>query len=86
MRRPLRVSGVNDGIVVNHHDPVTSRVHIELDAIGSQLDRSDERGDGVLGVGLVSAPVRDSLGAIAASAYGQAFLSVVALCWMSAKL
>ena len=86
MRRPLRVPGVDNRIVVYHHDSVAGRVHIELDAVGPELDGSDKSGDRVLRVGLVRAPVGDSLRRIAASAYGQAFLSVVALCWMSAKL
>jgi hypothetical protein len=56
---------------VDDHDPVASCVHVELDAIGSELDRADERSDRVLGMGLVRAPVGDSLWGIASAAYGQ---------------
>ena len=57
MRRPLRVPGVDNRIVVNHHDSVAGRVHIELDAVGPELDRPDKSGDRVLRVRLVRAPV-----------------------------
>jgi hypothetical protein len=46
-------------------------MNVELDAIGSEVDRADEPGDRVLGMRLVRAPVGDSLGGIASSAYGQ---------------
>jgi hypothetical protein len=61
-------------------------VHVELDAIGSELDGALERRDRILGVGLVRPTVGDALGRIAALSCGQAFLSVVALYSMSAKL
>jgi hypothetical protein len=77
---------VDDGIVVNHDDPVARRVHVQLDAVGSELDGALERWNGVLGMSLVRPTVGDALGRIAASACGQAFLSVVALYSMSAKL
>lgn len=77
---------VDDGIVVNDDDPVASRVHVELDAIGPELNGSLERCKGVLGMSLVRPTVGDALGWCAASACGQAFLSVVALNSMSAKL
>jgi hypothetical protein len=44
MRRPLRMSGVDDRIVVNDHHAVASRVHVELDALGPKLDRALKRG------------------------------------------
>jgi hypothetical protein len=70
---------------MNHHYSVARRVHIELNAIGSELDGALKRGERVLGMSLVCAPVGDPFGRIAAWAYGQVFLSVVALCSMSAK-
>jgi hypothetical protein len=77
---------VDDGIVVNDDDPVASRVHIQLDTIGPELDGALERWNGVLRMSLVRPTVGDTLGRIAASACGQTFLSVVALYSMSAKL
>jgi hypothetical protein len=62
---------VDDPIVVDDHDAVASCVHVELDAIGSELDRADKRSDRVLGMGLVRAPVGDSLWGIASATYGQ---------------
>lgn len=53
MRGPLWMPGVDDWIVVNHDDPVASRVHVELNAIGSQLDGALKGGDRVLGMSLV---------------------------------
>jgi hypothetical protein len=61
-------------------------VHIQLYSIGPELDRALERGNGVLWMGLVRPPVRDPLGRVVASACAQAFLPVLALCSMSAKL
>jgi hypothetical protein len=84
--RPLWVSGVNDWIVVNDDNPVAGRVHVQLNALGSELDRTLERSQRVLGMSLVRPPVSDPLGRVVASACGQAFLTVVALCSMSAKL
>jgi hypothetical protein len=45
--------GVDDRVVVNDDDPVASRMHVELNAIGSELDGALERGDGVLRMSLV---------------------------------
>ena len=75
----LRMPGVNDGIVVNDDNPVPRRVHIQLYAIGSQLDGALECGERVLGMGLVRTPVGDPLGGVVASTCGQVFLQVVAL-------
>ena len=72
MSGTLRVSGVNYGIVVNYDYAITSRVHIELNAIGAELD-------GAL------ATVGDALRGVTAAACDQTFLSVVAFCSMSAK-
>ena len=80
----LRMSGVDDRIVVHYDYPVACRVHIELDSIGSELDGPLERGDRILGMALVRPAVGDALRGITA-ACGQAFLSVVAFCSMSAK-
>jgi hypothetical protein len=44
MRRPLWMSGVDDRIVVNDNDSVTCRVHVELNALGTELDRALKRG------------------------------------------
>ena len=71
MRGPLWMPRVDNRIMVDDHDAVASCVHIELDAIGSELDRADKRRDRVLGMGLVRAPVGNSLGGIASAAYGQ---------------
>ena len=86
MRGPLRMPGVDDRIVVNYDCPVAGRVHVELDAIGSKLDGPLKRGNRILGMSLVRSPVRDSLGRATAWTCSQGFLSVVALCSMSAKL
>ena len=86
MRGPLRVPGVDNRIVMNYDNPIASRVHVELNAIRSELDGALKCGDRILGMRLVCSPVRDPLGRIAARTCGQAFLSVVALCSMSAKL
>jgi hypothetical protein len=77
---------MNDWIVVNDHNPVASRVHVELYPIGSELDGTLKRGDRVLGMDLVRPPVGDPLGRISAWTCGQLFLRVVAFCSMSAKL
>jgi hypothetical protein len=77
---------VHYGIVVNDDDPVQRRVYIELYPVCAQLDGTLERGQGVLGMGLVRPPVSDPRGRVVASTCGQAFLRVVALCSMSAKL
>ena len=81
----LGMSGVDDRIVVNDYHAVTCRMHIELDSVGSELDCALERGDRILGMTLVGASVGDALRWVAAAACGQAFLSVVAFCSMSAK-
>ena len=86
MRGPLRMPGVDDRIVVNDHNPVAGRVHVELYAVGAELDGALKCGDRVLGMSLVRPSVGDPLGRIAAWTCGQAFLPVVALCSMSAKL
>ena len=71
MCRTLWMSRVHYRIVVNYHDPVPSSVHIELDAICTELDRADKSSDRVFGMRLVRTPVGDSLGGIAASGCGQ---------------
>ncbi len=78
------MSGVDYRIVMNYHYSVARRVHIELNAIGAELDGALKRGERVLGMSLVCPSVGDPFWRIAAWAYGQAFLSVVALCSMSA--
>jgi hypothetical protein len=70
---------------MNHHNPVTGRVDVELNPLGAELDGALESGERVLGMSLVCPSVGDPFWRIAAWAYGQAFLSVVALCSMSAK-
>jgi hypothetical protein len=72
--------------VVNHHDTVAGRVDVELYGVGTQLDGALKCGDRVLRMGLMRASMGDQLGGIAAWRCGQTFLSVVALCSMSAKL
>jgi hypothetical protein len=61
-------------------------VHVQLYSIGPELDGALERGERVLGMRLVGPPVSNPLGRVVASTCGQAFLPVVALCSMSAKL
>ena len=78
-RRSLGVPGVNDWIVVNHDNPVTGRVHVQLYSIGSELDGAIEGSERVLGMGLVRAPVSDALRRVQAATCSQAFLQVVAL-------
>jgi hypothetical protein len=45
--------GVDYRVVVNDDDPVASRVHVELNAIGSELDGALKRGNRVLRMSLV---------------------------------
>jgi hypothetical protein len=85
-RGSLWVSCVNYGIVVNDDDAVQRRVHIELYPVRAQLDGALKCGKGVLGMCLVRAPVSDPLGRVVALTCRQAFLRVVALCSMNAKL
>jgi hypothetical protein len=85
-RGSLRVPCVHNGIVVNDDDAVQRRVHIELYTVRAQLDGTLECGKGILWMGLVRAPVSDPLGRVVASTCRQAFLRVVALCSMNAKL
>jgi hypothetical protein len=70
--------------MMDHDYAVAGRVNVELNALGAKLDGALKRRERVLGVSLVRPSVGDPLGRIAAWAYGQAFLSVVALCSMSA--
>lgn len=77
--------GVDDRIVVHYDYAIASRVDVELNAFCAEVDGALKRGDRVLGVGLVRAPVGDPFRWIAAAGWGQGFLSVVALCSMSAK-
>jgi hypothetical protein len=67
LRGPLRMPGMDDRIVMNHDDPVASRVDIELDGVGSELDGALERSDRILRMRLVSPTMRDQLGRITAS-------------------
>ena len=79
VRRSLGVPGVNDGIVVNDNNPVTGRVHIQLNSTGTKLDGALKGRERVLGMGLVRAPVSDALRRVQAATCSQAFLQVVAL-------
>ena len=85
-RGSLRVPCVHYRIVVHDDDAVQRCVHIELYPARAQLDGALECGKGVLWMGLVRAPVSDPLGRVVASTCRQAFLRVVALCSMNAKL
>ena len=85
VRRPLRMSGVRDRVVVYNHYAVFRRVHVELDTLGPELDSALKRGYRILGMSLVRTPVGDSLWRLALWTRDQAFLPVVALCSMSAK-
>jgi hypothetical protein len=58
-RRPRRI---HDWIVVHDDDAVARRVHVELDRVGSELDRAEKRGYGVLRQRLVRPPVGDLFG------------------------
>jgi hypothetical protein len=80
------VPGVDHRIVVDDDNSVVRRVHIELDGVGAELDGALEGGERVLGMRLVRSPVGYPFGRVSAPAKGQAFLGVVGLCWMSAKL
>lgn len=57
VRGPLRMSGVDDRIVVNDDDPVASRVHVELNAVGPELDGAFESRNRILRMNLVRTPV-----------------------------
>jgi hypothetical protein len=78
--------GVDCPIVVHDYYPIASTVNVELNSVGTELDGAGERGQRVLRMGLVRTSVGDPFGGIAAATCGQAFLPVVALCSMSAKL
>ena len=86
MRGALRMPCVDDGIVVNDHNAVSSRMDVELYPVGAKLDRALKRGDRVLRMCLVGPPVGDAFGRFVWATCGQAFLRVVALSSMSAKL
>ena len=49
--------GVDDRIMVNHDNPVTRRVYVELNALGAELDGALKRGDRILGMSLVCSAV-----------------------------
>jgi hypothetical protein len=66
-------------IVVNDDNPVTRRVHIQLNSIGTKLDGALKGRERVLGMGLVRATVSDALRRVQAATCSQAFLQVVAL-------
>jgi hypothetical protein len=53
---------MDHGIVVNDHNSVARRVHVELDGIGTKLDGALEGGERVFGVRLVSPAVGYPLG------------------------
>jgi hypothetical protein len=76
--------GVDNRIVVYYYDAILGRVDIELNAICTELHGTLKRSEGVLRMTLVRAAVRNAFG-WPAGGCGQAFLSVVALCSMSAK-
>jgi hypothetical protein len=86
MRRALRMPCVDDRVVMNDHNAVSSRVHVELYTVGSELDGALKRGDRVLRMRLVGPPMGDAFGRFMWATCGQAFLPVVALSSMSAKL
>ena len=46
-------------VVMDHQDAVGAEVHVELDAVGTQLDRPHERRDRVLGALAGGAAVSD---------------------------
>ena len=49
-------------VVMNDEDAIAASVHIELDAIGAELECAQEGGQGVLGALARRAPVRDQKG------------------------
>jgi hypothetical protein len=71
--------GMNDRIMVDDDNSVTRGVHVQLDSIGTELDRALEGRERVLGMGLVRPPVSDALRGVQASTWSQTFLRVVAL-------
>jgi hypothetical protein len=80
------IAGVYDRIVMNDDHTVVGGVDIELDRVGAQLDRPQERRNGVFGQGLVRSPMGDSFRGASLRGRVQAFPRVVALGTMSAKL
>jgi hypothetical protein len=70
--------GWNDGVMVNHDNPIERRVHVQLNTIGSELDRAVECGERVLGMALVRPTVGDPLRRAEAWTRGQVFLLLVA--------
>ena len=73
-------------IVVDDDNPVGGRMDVELDGVRTQLDRAEESGNGVLRQRLVRAAVGDFLGRGTPGRRVQAFLRVVVLGTMTAKL
>ena len=81
-----QIGGIYNRIVVNDDSTVAGAMDIQLDRLRSQLNRAQECRDGVLGQGLMRSPVGDFFRRSAPTRCVQAFLRVVALGTMSAKL
>jgi len=81
-----QIGSIYNWIVVNDESTVAGPVDIQLDCLGTQLDGAQECRDRVLGQRLMGSPVRDFFGRRAPPRCVQAFLRVVALGTMSAKL
>ena len=77
---------VYNRVVVDYDYSVLCAVHVQLDCVGSQVDRAKKGRNRILGKRLVCPPVRDPLRRLVPARRGQAFLGVVALDTMSAKL
>lgn len=73
-------------IVVDDDNPVGGSMDVELDGVRTQLDRTEESGNGVLRQRLVRAAVGDCLGRGTPGRRVQAFPRVVVLGTMTAKL
>ena len=71
---------------MDNYRTVLCAVDVQLDRVSAQVDRAKERRNRVLGKRLVCSPVRDPLWRMLPARRRQAFLGVVTLGTMSAKL
>ena len=84
--RGARAGRVYYRVVVDDDRTVFCAVDVQLDRVGAQVDRPKEGRNRVLGKRLVCTPVRDPLRHTVLASRRQAFLGVVTLGTMSAKL
>ena len=81
-----QIGSIYSRIVVNDDSAVAGAVDVQLDRLSTELDSAQKRRDRVLGQGLMRSPVGDLFRRGAPPRCVQAFLRVVTLGTMSAKL